>query len=236
MLLEIKDLCVNYGQAIAIEHVDLNIQEGEVVSIIGANGAGKSTIIRAISGLKRIKSGEIRFQGVRIDKLPAHKITEMGLIQVPAHRMIVAPMSVIDNLKLGAYLRKDSKAINRDLENIFDHFPILKERRNQLGGSLSGGEQQMLAIGRALIGNPKTLTMDEPSIGLSPNMVAEVGNIIRDIHKSGISILLVEQNSHMALKLSNRSYVLELGKITLSGEASVLIHDERIKRFYLGGG
>ena len=235
MILEIKELCVNYGEAIAIENVNLDIQEGEVVSIIGANGAGKSTIIRAISGIKRIKSGEIQFQGKRIDRLPAHKITGMGLIQVPAHRMIVAPMSVIDNLKLGAYLQKDKKAINRDLENIFDHFPILKERRNQLGGSLSGGEQQMLAIGRAMIGKPKMLTMDEPSIGLAPLMVAEVGNIIRDIHKSGISILLVEQNSRMALKLSNRSYVLELGKIILSDEASVLIHDERVKRFYLGG-
>jgi branched-chain amino acid transport system ATP-binding protein len=235
MLLEIKDLTIFYGQAIAIEHVNLDVNEGEVVSIIGANGAGKSTIIRAISGIKRIKSGEILFQGKRIDKLPAYKVTELGLIQVPANRMVVAPMSVIDNLRLGTYLRKDRKAINEDLENIFDHFPILKERRNQMGGSLSGGEQQMLAIGRALMGKPKMLIMDEPSIGLSPLMVAEVGNIIRDIHKSGISILLVEQNSRMALKLSNRSYVLELGKVTLTGDASALIDDARIKKYYLGG-
>jgi branched-chain amino acid transport system ATP-binding protein len=235
MLLEIKDLTIYYGQAIAIERVNLDVNDGEVVSIIGANGAGKSTIIRAISGIKRIKSGEILFQGKRIDKLPAYKVTELGLIQVPANRMVVAPMSVIDNLRLGTYLRKDRKAINQDLENIFDHFPILKERRNQMGGSLSGGEQQMLAIGRALMSKPKMLIMDEPSIGLSPLMVAEVGNIIRDIHKSGISILLVEQNSRMALKLSNRSYVLELGKVTLTGDASALIDDARIKKYYLGG-
>jgi branched-chain amino acid transport system ATP-binding protein len=236
MLLEIKDLTVYYGEAVALEGVNLNVGENEVVSIIGANGAGKSTIIRAISGIKRIKSGEINFQEKRIDKLPAYKVTELGLIQVPANRMIVAPMTVIDNLKLGTYLRKDGKAVNKDLENIFDHFPILKERRNQMGGSLSGGEQQMLAIGRALMGNPRMLIMDEPSVGLSPLMVAEVGNIIRDIHKSGISILLVEQNSRMALKLSNRAYVLELGKITLTGESSALLDDEQIKKFYLGGG
>lgn len=236
MLLEIKDLIVYYGKAIAVEGVYLNIQEGEIVSIIGANGAGKTTIIRVISGIKRLTSGEIHFQGKRIDQLPAHEITGMGIVQIPAGRMIVSPMSVLDNLRLGTYLRKDNREINQDLENIFNHFPILKERRKQLGGQLSGGEQQMLAVGRALMANPKLLLMDEPSLGLSPIMVAEVGNIIRDINKSGISILLVEQNSRMALKLANRAYVLELGKVTLSGEASALANDERVKKFYLGGG
>ncbi len=234
-ILEIKNLSVQYGKAKAVEGVSLSIQSGEVVSIVGANGAGKTTIIRTISGLKHPASGEVLFQNKRIDKLPAHKITKLGIVQIPAGRMIVASMTVIDNLKLGAYLRKNQNEIHKDLENIFNHFPILKQRRNQLGGQLSGGQQQMLAIGRALMGNPKLLLMDEPSVGLSPILVAEVGNIIRDINKLGISILLVEQNCRLAFKLAKRAYILELGKISLEGESEKLANDERVKKCYLGG-
>jgi branched-chain amino acid transport system ATP-binding protein len=235
MLLEIKDLKVHYGKAKAVEGVSLNVQEGEVVSIVGANGAGKTTIIRTISGLKKASSGEIFYQNQRIDRLKPHQIVKLGIAQIPAGRMIFGPMSVLDNLKTGAYLRKDRDEINRDLENIYEHFPILKERQNQLGGQLSGGQQQMLAIARALMAKPKLMLMDEPSIGLSPILVAEVSNIIRDINKQGISILLVEQNCRMALKLSSRSYILELGSIALQGESDKLLNDDRVKKLYLGG-
>lgn len=235
MLFEIKDLKIQYGKAQAVKGVSLNVQEGEVVSIVGANGAGKSTIIRTISGLKKPVSGEIRFQGKRIDGLPAHEMVKMGIVQIPAGRLIVPNMTVIDNLKMGAYLRKDRDKINKDLENIFIHFPILKERRNQLGGQMSGGEQQMLAVARALMADPKLLLMDEPSIGLSPIFVAEVGKIIRDINQTGISILLVEQNCRLALKLASRAYILELGLIALEGEAGKLLADDRIQKHYLGG-
>ncbi len=235
MLLEIKDLRIQYGKAQAINGISLNVRDGEVVSIVGANGAGKSTIIRTISGLKRPVSGEIRFQGKRIDGIPAHETVKMGIVQIPAGRLIVPNMTVIDNLKMGAYLRKDRNKINQDMENIFTHFPILKKRRNQLGGSMSGGEQQMLAVARALMSSPKLLLMDEPSIGLSPLFVTEVGNIIRDINRTGISILLVEQNCRLALKLASRAYILELGHIALEGEANKLLVDDRVQKHYLGG-
>jgi branched-chain amino acid transport system ATP-binding protein len=235
MLLEIKDLKVQYGKAKAVEGVSLNVQEGEVVSIVGANGAGKTTIIRTISGLKRPVSGEIYYQNKRIDRMQPHDIVKIGIAQIPAGRMIFGPMSVLDNLKTGAYLRKDRDGIAKDLENIYEHFPILKERQNQPGGQLSGGQQQMLAIARALMAKPKLMLMDEPSVGLSPILVAEVSNIIRDINKQGISILLVEQNCRMALKLSSRAYILELGSIALSGESSQLLNDDRVKKLYLGG-
>jgi branched-chain amino acid transport system ATP-binding protein len=235
MLLEIKDLKIQYGKAVAVKGVSLNVREGEVVSIVGANGAGKTTIIRAISGVKKQAAGEIFFQGKKIDRIAAHDRVGLGIVQVPAERMIIAPMTVIDNLRIGAYLRNDSDEINKDLENIFNHFPILKERRTQLGGQLSGGEQQMLAVGRALMSKPRLLLMDEPSIGLSPILVAEVGNIIRDINKGGISILLVEQNCRMALKLASRAYVLETGSIVLEGESDKLLNDERVQKHYLGG-
>jgi branched-chain amino acid transport system ATP-binding protein len=235
MLLEIKDLKVQYGKAKAVEGVSLHVQEGEVISIVGANGAGKTTIIRTISGLKKATSGEILYQNKRIDKLKPHSIVKLGISQIPAGRMIFGPMSVLDNLKTGAYLRKDRDEVNRDLENIYVHFPILKERQNQLGAQLSGGQQQMLAIARALMAKPKLMLMDEPSIGLSPILVAEVSNIIRDINKQGISILLVEQNCRMALKLSSRAYILELGSIALEGESDKLINDDRVKKLYLGG-
>jgi branched-chain amino acid transport system ATP-binding protein len=235
MLLEIKDLKVQYGKAKAVENVSIHLQEGEVVAIVGANGAGKTTIIRTISGMKRAVSGEIYYQNKRIDRLQTHQIVKLGIAQIPAGRMIFGPMSVLDNLKTGAYLRKDRDGIKKDLESIYEHFPILKERQNQLGGQLSGGQQQMLAIARALMAKPKLLLMDEPSIGLSPILVAEVSNIIRDINKQGISILLVEQNCRMALKLSSRAYILELGHIALEGESSKLANDDRVKALYLGG-
>jgi len=236
MLFEIKDLKVIYGKAIAIDEVSLHVNEGEVVSIVGANGAGKTTILRTISGLKKSSAGEIRFNNRRIDRMSAHDIVKMGIAQIPADRMIFANMSVLDNIKIGAYLRRDFQKIKQDIESIYEHFPILKERQNQMGGQLSGGQQQMLAVARALMANPKLLLMDEPSTGLSPLLVMEVGNIIRDINKQqGISILLVEQNSRLALKLSKRAYILELGKIALEGESADLFNNEKVKKYYLGG-
>ena len=235
MLLEIKDLRVNYGKAKALEGISLNINEGEVVSIVGANGAGKTTVLRTISGLQKPTSGEIWFQGKRIDGMPAHDIVKIGIAQIPAGRMIFTPMTVLDNLKIGAYLRKDKKQIGQDLDTIYRHFPILKERHAQLGGQLSGGEQQMLAIARALMAGPKLLLMDEPSMGLSPLLVAEVSNIIRDINQDGISIFLVEQNARMALKLAKRAYILEVGTIVLEGDAKELSKNELVKKAYLGG-
>jgi len=236
MLFEIKDLKVVYGKATAIEGISLHVNEGEVVSIVGANGAGKTTILRTISGLKKSSAGEIRFNNRRIDRMSAHDIVKMGIAQIPADRMIFANMSVLDNIKIGAYLRRDFQKIKQDIESIYEHFPILKERQNQMGGQLSGGQQQMLAVARALMANPKLLLMDEPSTGLSPLLVMEVGNIIRDINKQqGISILLVEQNSRLALKLSKRAYILELGKIALEGESADLFNNEKVKKYYLGG-
>jgi branched-chain amino acid transport system ATP-binding protein len=235
MLLEVKNLKVQYGKAKAVEGVSLDVAEGEIVSIVGANGAGKTTIIRTISGLKRPASGEIWFQNRRIDHMPSHQIVKLGIVQIPAGRMIFAPMTVLDNLKIGAYLRKDREQVKQDLEAVYRYFPILKDRKSQLGGQLSGGQQQMLAIGRALMAGPKLLLMDEPSTGLSPILVAEIGEIIKEINKAGHSVLLVEQNCRMALKLAHRGYILELGTITIEGESKNLINDERVKKCYLGG-
>ena len=236
MYLEVKDLNVKFGKAKAINDVSINLEEGEVVSIIGANGSGKSTIIRTISGLKKCASGEIWFQEKRLDKMAPHDIVKMGVVQVPAGRMIVSQISVLDNLKIGAYLRKDRQEINNDLKMVYEHFPILQDRRDQKGGQLSGGQQQMLAVGRALMARPRLLMMDEPSIGLSPILVAEVGRIINDLNqKRGLTILLVEQNCRMALKLASRAYILELGNISLQGESGVLACDERVQKCYLGG-
>ena len=235
MLLEIKDLRVHYGTGEALRGISLNIDEGAVVSIVGANGAGKTTILRTISGLKKPTAGEIWFQGKRIDGIPAHDIVKLGIAQVPEGKMLFAPMTVLDNLKIGAYLRKDKDMIARDLDNIYQHFPILKERRGQLAGSLSGGQQQMLAIARALMASPRLLLMDEPSTGLSPLLVTEVGNIIRDINQGGISIILVEQNARMAFKLAKRAYILEVGSIVLEGSTEELANSELVKKAYLGG-
>jgi branched-chain amino acid transport system ATP-binding protein len=236
MLFETKNLKVVYGKATALEGISLKVNEGEIVSIVGANGAGKTTILRTISGLEKPSGGEIRFNDKRIDRMPAHDIVKTGIVQIPAERMIFGNMSVLDNIKIGAYLRKDTLKIKEDIESIYEHFPILKERQSQLGGRLSGGQQQVLAIARALMANPKLLLMDEPSTGLSPLLVMEVGNIIRDINKQqGISILLVEQNSRLALKLSKRAYILELGKIAMEGNSTDLMNNEKVKKYYLGG-
>ena len=235
MFLEIEGLRVHWGKAEALKGISLNVNEGEVVSIVGANGAGKTTLMRTISGLKKPTSGEMKFQGKNIDHMPTHSIAKLGIAHIPAGRMVFAPMTVLDNLKVGAYLRKDKSEVARNLDAMYQHFPVLEERTRQIAGSLSGGEQQMLAVARALMGRPKLLLMDEPSMGLSPLLVAEVGKIIRDINKEGISILLVEQNARMALRLAQRAYVLELGTIVLEGDAAELINNELVKKAYLGG-
>ncbi len=235
MLLEIDDLTVNYGTAHALKGVSLTVGEGEVVALIGANGAGKTTLLRAISGLKTPRSGHIVFQGKHIESAPAYDIVKRGVAHIPEGRIVFGPMSVYDNLRMGAYLRKDKKAVAADLERVYSLFPKLKERRKQLSESLSGGEQQMLAVGRALMAAPKLLLMDEPSMGLSPIMVENIGHIVEDIHQAGIGILLVEQNASMALALADRAYVLEVGSIVLGGPASTVAGDERVKKAYLGG-
>jgi branched-chain amino acid transport system ATP-binding protein len=235
MLLEIKDLRVHYGTAEALKSISLKVDEGTIVALVGANGAGKTTTLRTISGLKVPTSGEILFRGKRIDGMPAHDIVKLGIAHIPEGRGVFAPMTVLDNLRMGAYLRKDKHQIAKDLETMYQHFPVLNERRKQLAGSLSGGEQQMLAIARALMASPKLLLMDEPSMGLSPILVEEVGNIISNINKSGISIVLVEQNARMALELANRAYIIEVGCITLEGGAQELANDERVKKAYLAG-
>ena len=214
----------------------LQVNEGEIVSIVGANGSGKTTCIRTISGSKQPSGGQIIFGGKRIDGMPAYDVVRLGVVQVPAGRQIFQLMSVLDNLMVGAHRRKDKAGIKRDLESVYEHFPILREKRNQNGGELSGGQQQMLAVGRALMADPQILLMDEPSIGLSPILVAEVGKIIREINKErGISILLVEQNARMALRLASRAYILENGRIALTGNCEDLTDNEEVKRCYLGG-
>jgi branched-chain amino acid transport system ATP-binding protein len=235
LILEIKDLRVHYGKAEALKRISLKVDEGAIVTLIGANGAGKTTTLRTISGLKVPTSGEIWFKGKRIDGMPVHNIVKLGIVHIPEGRMVFAPMTVFDNLRMGAYLRKDRQEIAKDLETMYEHFPILKERREQQAGRLSGGEQQMLAIARALMAKPKLLLMDEPSMGLSPLLVEEVGNIISSINKSSISIMLVEQNARMALELANKAYILEVGDITIQGDTQELASNERVKKVYLGG-
>jgi branched-chain amino acid transport system ATP-binding protein len=235
MLLEIKDLRVHYGRAEALKGISVVVHEGSIVTLIGANGAGKTTTLRAVSGLKKPSSGEIIFWEKRIDGMPAHYIVKMGIAHIPEGRMVFAPMTVLDNLKMGAHRRKDKGGIAEDLNNIYAHFPILKERLRQLAGSLSGGEQQMLATARALMAKPKLLLMDEPSMGLSPLMVSQVGKIIKDINQDGVSIMLVEQNARMALNLANRAYILELGSIFLEGDAKELADNDNVRKAYLGG-
>lgn len=233
-LLEAKDLQVYYGVINAIKGVSFEINEGEIVSLIGANGAGKTTILHTVTGLISPKSGSVYLGGKDITKTPAHKIVYMGMSHVPEGRRVFQQLSVLANLKLGAYSRKDKDAIERDLEHVFEYFPRLRERRGQLAGTLSGGEQQMLAMGRALMSDPKIIVMDEPSMGLSPLLVKEVFSIIEELNRRGITILLVEQNAKMALSIADRAYVLETGKITMSGKASELLNDERVRKAYLG--
>jgi branched-chain amino acid transport system ATP-binding protein len=235
MLLEIRDLRVHYGRAEALKGISIHVDEGVIVSVIGANGAGKTTILRTISGLERPTSGEIWFQGKRIDGLPASEIVRMGITHVPEGRMLFSTMTVLDNLKMGAYLRKDRLQIAGDIDTIYQQFPVLEEKFKQHAGSLSGGQQQMLAIARALMSRSKLILLDEPSTGLSPLLVKEFSNILKKINQEGKSIILVEQNARMALRLAKRAYLLEIGYIVVEGEASELAKDERVRKAYLGG-
>lgn len=232
--LEIKDLSVYYGMIAALKGISFEVNEGEVIALIGANGAGKTTALHTITGLLPAKTGSIIFDGVDITKVPAHKIVKMGMAHVPEGRRIFQQLSVLDNLKLGAYTRKDTNAIADDLEKIYKRFPRLAERKSQIAGTLSGGEQQMLAMGRALMSKPRIIVMDEPSMGLSPILVSEIFDIIKSIRNDGTTVLLVEQNAKKALAIADRAYVLETGKIVLSGAASELINDESVKKAYLG--
>ena len=234
MLLELKGVDVHYNKVQAISNISIQIDEGQIVTLIGANGAGKSTTLRTISGLKRASSGSVWFDGERIDRLAPEKIVRLGIAHVPEGRQIFPELSVNENLITGAYLRRDKDGIVRDLEEVQEHFPILKERRNQRARTLSGGEQQMLAMGRALMSNPRLILMDEPSLGLSPVMVQEVANIICEINAKGVPVVLVEQNAELALSLASYGYVLETGRIALEGKAEELHENEHVRHAYLG--
>lgn len=233
-MLEVKDLKVYYGMIQAIKGVSFHVNEGEVIALIGANGAGKTTILHTVSGLLTPKEGSVTFEGKDIVKLPGHKIVSMGMAHVPEGRRVFAQLSVLQNLKMGAYTRKDKEEIAQTLKTVFERFPRLEERQNQLAGTLSGGEQQMLAMGRALMSHPKIILMDEPSMGLSPIFVNEIFDIIQEVSKSGTTVLLVEQNAKKALSIADRAYVLETGNIVLEGKASDLLNDDSIKKAYLG--
>ena len=234
-MLQISDLSIYYGKSIALRNMSLEVGDNEVVALLGANGAGKSTTLRTISGLLTPRSGEIIFMGERINGLPPHKVVKRGISHCPEGRRIFPDLTVYENLvMMGAYLRSDRKEVMESLENMYSLFPKLKERSNQRGGTLSGGEQQMLAIGRALMSKPKLLLLDEPSLGLAPAAVLDLSKRIREIHALGVTVLLVEQNAHMALAISDRAYVLEVGKIVLSGKAKELVQLDRVKKAYLG--
>jgi branched-chain amino acid transport system ATP-binding protein len=235
MLLELKNVHVHYHKVAALKGIDLGVPDDGIVTIIGANGAGKSTTLRAVSGLVRISKGEIRFKGERIDQLPPEKIVALGIAHVPEGRRVFPGLTVEENLRTGAFLRSDQAAIEKDLDQVYEHFPRLKERRRQWARSLSGGEQQMLAIGRALMSRPKMLILDEPSMGLAPVMVQEIARIVRDIVECGVPVVLVEQNAELALRLARYAYVLETGSIALEGPARELHDNEHVKRAYLGG-
>lgn len=225
---------VHYGTVAAVKGISIEVGENEIVTLIGANGAGKTTTLRAISGLHHPSSGEIRFQGERIDRLTPEEITARGIAMAPEGRRVFPQMTVMENLEMGAYLRKDEAQVKRDLEEIFHHFPILRERRKQMAGTMSGGQQQMLAMGRALMSGPKLLLLDEPSLGLSPIMTQEIAKIVKELHQLGRTIVLVEQNARMALLLAKHAYVMETGKIALHGLAEDLRHDPKIQQTYLG--
>lgn len=233
-LLEVNNLEVHYGVIKALKNVSFEVNEGEIIALIGANGAGKTTTLQTISGILPVTSGNIILNGQDITKVPAHKIVKIGISQVPEGRRVFSQLSVLDNLKMGAFIRNDKEQIEADLENIYKRFPRLFERKNQLAGTLSGGEQQMLAMGRALMSNPKILLLDEPSMGLSPILVSEIFDIIKSINDSGVTVLLVEQNAKKALSIANRAYALETGNVVVSGKASELINDDKIKKAYLG--
>lgn len=235
MLLELKDLRIDYGAHPAVEGLNLSVDRGEIVTVVGPNGAGKSSTLRCICGLIRPTSGEVRLGGTRIDGLSTQAIVKRGLSLVPEHRHIFPSMTVLENLMMGAYLRKDHSGIKSDLKETYRHFPILEERSAQLGSKLSGGEQQMLAIGRALMSKPSILLLDEPSLGLAPLIVLEVAKITADICRSGVSIVLIEQNANMALRVAHRGYVMEMGRVVMEGDAQVLLESENLKATYLGG-
>lgn len=233
-MLEVRDLEVNYGSINAIKKISFDVNEGEVIALIGANGAGKTTTLHTITGLLKAKSGSVMFEGKELLKMQPHKIVEMGMAHVPEGRRIFQQLSVYKNLTLGAFTRKDKAAINETLQMVYGKFPRLEERKKQIAGTLSGGEQQMLAMGRALMSKPKIVLMDEPSMGLSPLFVSEVFKIIEEIRASGTTVLLVEQNAKKALEIADRAYVLETGKIVLSGDAKDLMNDDSVKKAYLG--
>jgi branched-chain amino acid transport system ATP-binding protein len=234
MLLEISNLTVHYGKSIAVQDVSLQVPEGSVVSIIGANGAGKSSILRAVAGLASLSTGEIRFNTRRIDGLATTDIVRQGLVLVPEGRQLFPYLSVLANLKLGASLRKDGDAVRKDLEMVYQIFPRLKERTNQHAGTLSGGEQQMVAIGRGLMANPKLLCMDEPSLGLAPIVIEQLGEVIKGINKRGITVMLVEQNVHLALGVANAACALQVGRVVLSGDIETMRSSDVVKKAYLG--
>ena len=233
-MLEVNDLQVYYGMIHAIKGVSFHVNEGEIIALIGANGAGKTTILHTITGLIAPKGGQVVFEGKDITKTPAHKIVELGMAHVPEGRRVFAQLSVYQNLKMGAYTRSDKNEIEESLEMVYKRFPRLEERKNQMAGTLSGGEQQMLAMGRALMSKPRIILMDEPSMGLSPILVNEIFDIIQSVSASGTTVLLVEQNAEKALAIADRAYVLETGKISLDGNAKDLLNDDSIKKAYLG--
>ncbi len=233
-LLEVKDLEVHYGMIKAIKGISFEVNQGEVIALIGANGAGKTTTLHTVTGLIQPSHGQIIFDGKDITKIPAHRIVGMGMAHVPEGRRIFQQLTVLENLKLGAYTRKDKALIAATLKMVYERFPRLEERKNQVAGTLSGGEQQMLAMGRALMSNPRIILMDEPSMGLSPLLVSEIFDIIKVISEGGTTVLLVEQNAQKALSIADRAYVLETGNISLSGKASDLINDESVRKAYLG--
>lgn len=234
-MLKVDNIDVYYGAIHAIKGISIEVPKGEIVTLVGSNGAGKSTTLRTISGLMKPKNGTILFEDKNIVGVPAHKIVGMGLCQVPEGRHVFANMSVMQNLELGAYLRNDKDGIARDLEDVFKKFPRLLERKDQISGTLSGGEQQMLAMGRALMSRPRLLLLDEPSMGLAPLLVKEIFNIIKEINESGTTVLLVEQNANMALSIADKAYVLETGRIALAGTAQELASSEAVRKAYLGG-
>ena len=234
-MLEIKDIEVYYGVIQAIKGISFEVNEGEVIALIGANGAGKTTTLQTITGLISPKKGQITFEGQDITHMPAHKIVSMGMAHVPEGRRVFAQLSVLDNLKLGAFTRKDKEEVEETLIRVYKRFPRLEERKNQIAGTLSGGEQQMLAMGRALMSNASMLMLDEPSMGLSPLLVQEIFDIIQNVHKEGMTILLVEQNAQMALSVADRAYVLETGRVVMDGTGAELLTNERVRSAYLGG-
>ena len=233
-MLEVKDLHVSYGGIRALRGVNLEVPDGKIVTLIGANGAGKSTLLRTISGLVKAESGSITYDGKELLGMPINKILELGIAQVPEGRRVFTNLSVLENLKIGAYLRKDKAGIQKDIEWVYELFPRLQERSWQMAGTLSGGEQQMLAVGRALMSRPKLMMMDEPSLGLAPLVVKGIFEIIREINIQGVTVLLIEQNANMALKTADLAYVLETGEITLHGTGAELLTNEAVKRAYLG--